>query len=188
MKQNIFTVAALLAAVCCLCVSSAQAQSCAGCGPSKLRVAIDSARAGLSSNFDSDGRVLPKTGFVTPRTTLRKAARDQFSPTPVYAYSTEGLRAGQVHSWNQGQQNAHSWQGGYNTWRFGQPTALVVPPTASYQSTYAWGVGQTRSTPIHHQFGRGAGSFGGTAGGFANAPYFPSNTNQFGYYPVRGSW
>jgi hypothetical protein len=172
MKQNIFAVAALMATVLCLSASSTQAQSC-GCG---------------GATFDTDGRVQPQTGFVNPATSLKLAARDHFSPNPVYAYSTSGMRAGRTHSWNQGQQSLNSWHGGYKTWRYGEPTAVVVPPTASYQSTYAWGVGQTRSTPIHHQFGRGAGSSGGVAGGFQDTPYFPSNTNQFGYYPVRSNW
>ena len=204
MKQNIFAVAALMAAVLCLSTSSAQAQSCVGCG-GKVRRAAGNVRqaagaairgegklatslAGPGAILDAEGRVQPQTSFVNPRAGLKYAARDFFSPNPVYAYSGEGTRAGRTHSWNQSQQSQNSWHGGYNTWRYGQPTAVVVPPTASYQSTYSWGVGQTRSTPIHHQFGRGGGSAGGVAGGLANTPYFPWSTDQFGYYPVRGNW
>ena len=205
MKQNIFAIAALMAAVLCMSASSAQAQSCVGCSGGKVRRAAGAARqalgtairgdgklaqslAGPGPVLDIDGRVLPQTSFVNPRAGLKYAAKDFYSPNPVYAYSGEGTRAGRTHSWNQEQQNAYSWHGGYNTWRFGEPTAAVVPPTASYQSTYSWGVGQTRSNPIHHQFGRGGGSAGGVAGGFANTPYFPWSTDQFGYYPVRGNW
>ena len=190
MKQNIFAVAALMAAVLYLTTSSAQAQHCAGCG-GKVRSAagkLATVLHGGGATFDAEGRVQSQTGFVNPRKGLKLAARDFHSPNPVYAYSGEGTRAGRTHSWNQGQQSANSWHGGYNTWRFGQPTAVVVPPTASYQSTYSWGVAQTRSTPIHHQFGRGAGSSGGAAGGYQNTPYFPWSTDQFGYYPVRGNW
>ena len=197
MKQNIFAAAALMTAVLCLSTSSAKAQSCVGCGGKVKRAAEAVSRArgnvaailnGAGGTIDAEGRVQPQTSFVHPRRGLKLAAQDFFSPNPVYAYSNSGLRAGRTHSWNQGLQNSYSWHGDYNTWRFGQPTAVVVPPTASYQSTYAWGVGQTRSTPIHHQFGRGGGSSGGSAGGFQNTPYFPSNTNQFGYYPVRANW
>ena len=134
-----------------------------------------------------DGMVQPTAKCLHPKQTINNAARDAFSPNPVYAYSNPGLRAGRTHAWNQDQANVYSWHGGYNTWRFGQPTAMVVPPTASYQSSYAWGVGQTRSTSIHHQFGRGAGSSGGIGGG-QNTPYWPYSTNNFGYYPVRASW
>lgn len=162
---------------------------CVGCAGGGVRGAISGVLGNSGSAIvDADGQVQPQTHFIHPRQTIKNAARDAFSPNPVYAYSSAGLRAGHVHAWNQNQANAYAWHGGYNTWRFGQPTALVVPPTASYQTSYAWGVGQTRSTPIHHQFGRGAGSFGGTGGGFQNAPYFPRSTNQFGYYPVRASW
>ncbi len=211
MKQNIF--AALMVAVLCMNISSAQAQDCGqceavavtgnacaggGCGGKVKRAAsvpVRATRAALgvaggnsSAVYDGDGRVQPQTRFVNPQATVIYGARDQFSPAPLYSHSSAGAQAGFVHAWNQSQQNANSWHGGYNSWRYQQPTALVVPPTASYQSTYSWGVGQTRSTPIHHQFGRGGGSFGGDAGGYQNRPYFPWNTNQFGYYPVRANW
>jgi len=166
---------------------------CEGCSAGSRVRGIVSGAAGLirgaqgSPVVGGDGMVQPTAKFLHPRRTLTNAAQDAFSPNPVYAYSNPGLRAGRTHAWNQDQANNYSWHGGHNTWRFGQPTAVVVPPTASYQSSYAWGVGQTRSTPIHHQFGRGAGSSGGV-GGFQNTPYWPRSTNDFGYYPVRASW
>ncbi len=167
---------------------------CEGCNArSKVR-GIVSGAAGLilgpqtGAITGGDGMVQPQAKCLHPKQTLTNAARDAFSPNPVFAYSNPGLRAGRTHAWNQEQANNYSWHGGYNSWRFGQPTALVVPPTASYQSSYAWGVGQTRSTPIHHQFGRGAGSSGGVGGGYQNTPYWPRSTNHFGYYPVRASW
>ncbi len=144
--------------------------------------------AEIGAIVDGDGMIQPQSDLIRPRKTLKNAVRDPFNPNPIYAYSSAGLRAGHVHAWNQTQANAYSWHGGYNTWRFGQPTAVIVPPTASFQSAYAWGVGQTRSTPIHHQFGRAGGSFGGGGSGYQNTPYFPYSTNQFGYYPVRASW
>lgn len=167
---------------------------CEGCHVAAKARRIVSSAAGLilgpetGTVSDGEGMVQPQAKCLHPKQTLTNAARDAFSPNPIYAYSNPGLRAGRTHSWNQDQANVYSWHGGYNSWRFGQPTAVVVPPTASYQSTYAWGVGQTRSTPIHHQFGRGAGSSGGVGGGFQNTPYWPYSTNNFGYYPVRASW
>ncbi len=167
---------------------------CKGCSAGSKVRGIVSGAAGLILGpqtgpiSDGDGMVQPQAKCLHPKQTLTNAARDAFSPNPVYAYSNPGLRAGRTHAWNQAQAQNYSWHGGYNSWRFGQPTAVVVPPTASYQSSYAWGVGQTRSTPIHHQFGRGAGSSGGVGGGFQNTPYWPHSTNNFGYYPVRASW
>ena len=117
------------------------------------------------------------------------AARDGFSPQPFYAYSRSGIDAQRIHQWNASQAAIRPWHGGYNYWQYRAPTALVVPPTAAFQSQYAWGVGQTRSLPIYHQFGfpnPGGGAGGGEE--FANTPYWPMNTNQFGVYPVRGPW
>ncbi len=121
------------------------------------------------------------------------AARDHFSPQPAYAYSRAGIDAQRMHEWNVNQANSHAWHGQYNYWRWQRPTALVVPPTASFQTSYNWGVGQTRSDPIYHQFGLDqggivGGDFGGGGYGFGNTPYWPSSTDQMGVYPVRAPW
>lgn len=122
--------------------------------------------------------------------TLKMAAHNAYSPAPVYTYSNPGVKAQRTNTWNQNQAAGRSWHGEYQNWRWREPTALVVPPTAAYQSSYAWGVGQTRSTPIHHQFGnQGTGMEGGGMGGNAPyTPYNPSSTDQFGIYPVRAPW
>ncbi len=129
-------------------------------------------------------------GFMTPVHSAVMALQNPYSPHPYYTYSCRGIKAGLTHAWNQEQMAVRPWHGGYNYWRWGEPTALVVPPTAAFHSSYAWGVGQTRSTPIHHQFGRNdAGLIGGAGEGmFANTPYWPSSTEQFGIYPVRAPW
>ncbi|MGI9519522.1 MAG: hypothetical protein ACR2NP_20895 [Pirellulaceae bacterium] len=120
------------------------------------------------------------------------AARDHYSPAPLYAYGSGGLDATRFDYWNRQQSSAYSWHGGYNYWRWGSPTALVVPPTAAFQTEYNWGVAQTRSLPIYHQFsqnaGGGMGMVGGGSGMYGNTPYWPSSTSQFGIYPVRGPW
>ena len=108
-------------------------------------------------------------------------------PRPVYAHSRAGRLATNVHEWNQMQMQTYSWHGPYSYHVYGRPTALVVPPTASFQTVYSWGVGNTQSIPIHHQFG----AYGGTVGGGPNypaTPYWPSSTQQFGIYPVRSPW
>jgi hypothetical protein len=117
------------------------------------------------------------------------AAGDRFSPHPVYAYSRTGIDAARVHEWNKFQSQRTPWHGTHNYWQYNRPTALVVPPTAAFQTSYGWGVGQTRSLPINHQFGLpspGGGGVGGDA--FSPAPYMPSNTEQLGVYPVRAPW
>ena len=84
-----------------------------------------------------------------------------------------------------------SW---HSTWydpSEGRPIALVVPPTAEFQSQYGWGVPSSRVAPIYHQFRRpypGPGAVGGSGGGFLPTPNQPSDTVQFGVNAVRGPW
>lgn len=83
----------------------------------------------------------------------------------------------------------HAWHGAYYHQDWGQPLALVVPPTARMQTSWAWGVNQSEMRPIWHQFSRnypGAGF--GTGSGFYPTPQWPSHTDQFGVYYIRGPW
>ena len=205
MTRNVLTYMVALAACTLMASSDLQAQ-CDSCGGSSISIGgkIGSrlgggllqrgggilGGGGGGAGYDQDGMTLPATQFVGPRVTAKAAAKDFFTPHRVYAYSNNGLNAANTHVWNGNQQNVYSWHGGYQNWRWGTPTALVVPPTAGYQSSYAWGVGQTRSTPIHHQFGRGGAAMigGGNGSSFQRTPYWPSSTDQFGIYPVRSPW
>ena len=47
-----------------------------------------------------------------------------------------------------------SWHGAYSNVQWGHPVALIVPPTATMQTEYSWGVGRTQMRPIQHQFAR----------------------------------
>ncbi|MCC9603839.1 hypothetical protein LOC67_25085 [Stieleria sp. JC731] len=81
------------------------------------------------------------------------------------------------------------WHGGYYNQTYGQPVALVVPPTAHMRTNFSWGVSQNHMYPIHHQFGRSApGQGAAAAGAFRPTPHWPSHTDQFGYYYVRAPW
>ncbi len=142
----------------------------------------------LNANCIGNGRL--KKAYPSPISTLRNARRDPFHPAPVFAYGRHGIDATRVQNWNYNQAGQYSWHGNYYHRQWGQPLALVVPPTASYQTRYSWGVGQTTSLPIYHQYGRpnpGGGAGPGGAG-LSPTPYWPSNTDQFGVYPVRGPW
>ena len=82
----------------------------------------------------------------------------------------------------------YNWNRNYAYTDYGQPTALVVPPTAQLQTNWGWGVASSRISRIDHQFQRnypGNGQFGGP---FRPTPVWPSDTTQFGVYPVRGPW
>ncbi|MFK7766851.1 MAG: hypothetical protein AB8B55_06485 [Mariniblastus sp.] len=149
-------------------------------------------RGPIYSGTDAEGMTMTDyTNRISPQKTMLMAARKgRFSPAPVYTFSNPGVLAGRTHGWNQMEAASRPWHGDYSNWRFREPTALVVPPTSSYQTSYAWGVGQVRSTPIHHQFGRQGLGMGGSegGGGFSQTPYHPSSTDQFGLYPVRAPW
>ncbi|HUY36799.1 MAG TPA: hypothetical protein VMV69_28960 [Pirellulales bacterium] len=81
------------------------------------------------------------------------------------------------------------WHGDYYDMMWGEPVALVVPPTADVQTHWNWGVGQTAITPIWHQYRRAyPGPFVPGVKGFLPTPRWPSSTDQFGVYYVRGPW
>jgi hypothetical protein len=81
------------------------------------------------------------------------------------------------------------WHGPYANTEYGQPLALVVPPTAVMHNSWAWGVAQSEMVPIYHQFHRDyfpGASYGGSP--ILPTPVWPSHTDQFGVYPIRGPW
>ena len=83
----------------------------------------------------------------------------------------------------------YSWHGSYYDAAWGCPVAVVVPPTAEYQTNYGWGVGNTRVTPIFKQFHRWyPGNIIGGGGTLMPAPAAPSDTTQMGAYYIRGPW
>lgn len=85
-----------------------------------------------------------------------------------------------------------SWHSPWYDPAEGRPIALVVPPTAEFQTQYSWGVPSSRVAPIYHQFRRpypGPGAIGGGGGmGLLPTPMWPSDTVQFGVNAVRGPW
>jgi hypothetical protein len=87
-----------------------------------------------------------------------------------------------------------SWHAGYYHTEWGAPLALMVPPTARSHTRLSWGVAQSSVEPLYHQFKRpypgppiGAG-YGDGSGSLLPTPRWPSHTDQFGVYPVRGPW
>ena len=91
--------------------------------------------------------------------------------------------------WAMRQANSTSWHGDYYHTAYGRPVALVVPPTATTDSYLSWGVAQTETRPLWHQFRRPyPGDMFGADAMFLPTPHWPSNTDQFGVYYVRGPW
>ena len=87
------------------------------------------------------------------------------------------------------QSQTYPWHGDYYDVAWGMPVAVVAPPTAESQTHLGWGVGATRVTPIQHQFQRdypGPGTYNRSS--FRPTPPWPSSTDQFGDYYIRGPW
>ncbi len=81
------------------------------------------------------------------------------------------------------------WHGQYYYAAWGAPVSLVVPPVSNMQGSMGWGVTQTEMRPIYHQFARPyPGDGAGQGVGFLSTPRWPSHTDQFGVYYVRGPW
>jgi hypothetical protein len=87
-----------------------------------------------------------------------------------------------------------SWHAGYYHTQWGAPLALVAPPQARMQTRWGWGVAQSTMLPLYHQYKRPyPGSVNGDEGGAGSGPLlptprWPSHTDQFGVYYVRGPW
>ena len=164
---------------CGSCASDYCGQGCGGCGDCAARHPDGSLMV----------QCIGKHKYPPAPARFAAAVKDHYSPAPFYAYGKHGLDATRTHAWNINQMNAYPWHGNYYHRQYGTPLALVVPPTAAYQTVYNWGVAQTQSVPINHQFQKPfPGSFGSGAGMFNATPYWPSSTEQFGVYPVRGPW
>ena len=87
------------------------------------------------------------------------------------------------------QSQTYPWHGGYYDAAWGTPVAVVVPPTAESQTHWGWGVGATRVTPIQHQYQRAyPGPSVYNRSWFRPTPPWPSSTDQFGDYYIRGPW
>ena len=81
------------------------------------------------------------------------------------------------------------WHAPYYHTAWGSPVGLVVPPTAQMQTKMGWGVSQSEMVPIYHQLFRAypGDGFGSTTT-FSATPNWPSHTDQFGVYYIRGPW
>ncbi len=84
--------------------------------------------------------------------------------------------------------HATAWNTNYYDPAWGMPEAVVVPPTARWQTNYAWGVGGTRLTRIRARY---QGEVPGPESAYNQRDYLPappqpSDTQQFGVNYVRG--
>lgn len=108
---------------------------------------------------------------------------------------TSELQAGPPHGYNpylyqQYNPHGYTWHGAYANTAYGTPVSLVVPPSAYWQGHYSWGMPASHTSPVYSQFGRWNGTVNdyGVQGYPLPTPLFPSHTDQFGVYYVRGPW
>jgi hypothetical protein len=106
----------------------------------------------------------------------------------AWGLTTQASRAENPQAYAYRQARVLPWHNGFYDPYWGEPIALVVPPNAEFQANYGWGVGGTRVAPIYHQFGRPFPGYGGGYGNFVPTPNWPSDTQQFGVYYIRGPW
>ena len=90
------------------------------------------------------------------------------------------------YAWKRSQ--VYTWHGQHRYTQWGMPVALVMPPTAGMTTEHGWGVTNTRIRRVDHQFYRDHLGPGQGHSGYRSTPYWPSDTTQFGVYPVRGPW
>ena len=162
--------------------------------------------ASSCSNDCSDSASLNDGGGATPRHRLLQALRAHHGAhrqhCGTYPFNV-GCRPGHQPlvdcwakaDWMAAQEAAvRSWHAGYYHTTWGAPVALVVPPTARMQTRWGWGVAQSTMSPLYHQFERpypgssvGQG-YGSGVMPLRPTPHWPSHTDQFGVYYVRGPW
>lgn len=102
--------------------------------------------------------------------------------------AAEATSPASPYMWPVYRSQSYNWNSNYAHIQYGQPVAMVVPPTANLQSNWGWGVSSSRVSRIEHQFGRNYPGAGPHGGPFRNTPVWPQDTTQFGVHYVRGPW
>lgn len=116
----------------------------------------------------------------------KRAQRAQHYPGPHRTYRSSSDKQTRYFAGQCRGVQYRSWHGNYYHTEYGAPVALVMPPTAEYTTNMGWGVGNTRVTRICHQFARPyPGPYSGGGNMLRPTPAWPSDTTQFGVYPVR---
>ncbi len=124
--------------------------------------------------------------FLTTLLALLTAGPSLADPAIKVPMDRRGLHGDRIHCCGRDP----SWSGAYYDQTFGAPVALVIPPTAEMQTHMGWGVGSTYITPNCPQFSRiyPGGGYTYDRRAYLGTPPWPSSTDQFGVYYVRGPW
>jgi len=177
------------------CLAIAMALSTSSARGQKLDKTLDAGDAAVNGSKDyGKGDGIPITMEGGGRIHgMDKASREARKAERQYYHSLKGNKAQYAqfaHQWNMYHAMQTPWNGPYYHTEWGRPLALVVPPTAAMQTRWGWGVGQTTATPIYHQFARPyPGPYEQDPNmQFSPTPWWPSHTDQFGVYYIRGPW
>ena len=81
-----------------------------------------------------------------------------------------------------------AWNGSYYSPAVGVPQALIVPPQCVTQTSLGSTIGGSHVNFVCPQFRRDYPAGSTYQGTFQPAPVWPSDTQQMGYYYVRGPW
>jgi hypothetical protein len=106
----------------------------------------------------------------------------------VIAVSLTECASAVPYNWPIRRARYYDWNKRFVHTAYGQTMALVVPPTATLQTNWGWGVSSSRLQRLDHQFQRNYPGDGPFGVGTRTTPYWPSDTTQFGVYYVRGPW
>jgi hypothetical protein len=82
----------------------------------------------------------------------------------------------------------NAWNGAYYAPEVGVPQALVVPPHSFKQTSLGSTLGASHADFVCPQFRRDYPAGSTYLRTFQPAPVWPSDTQQMGYYYVRGPW
>ena len=111
-----------------------------------------------------------------------------FALTAGWGIDAVAQNRAHINQWPLVRARQYNWNANYAHVQYGQPVAMVVPPTVQLQTQWGWGVGSSRLSRLDHQFGRnwpGQGPFGAP---YQPQPVWPQDTAQFGVYHARGPW
>jgi hypothetical protein len=163
----------------------------------KLLLAVINAVAVAGSAFaqeplrlpEPDAKALPRSGGVVIELGEEEVQGRKVSGPRVHAKDGHGHHSAAVDPIFGGYPYSGGWHAGYHHPLWDRPVALVVPPTANYQTIWSWGVSTTQITPIYPQYGGPVyGMPGDFPGPYRTMPYWPWDTRQFGVYYIRGPW
>ena len=103
--------------------------------------------------------------------------------------TAQAKKRDRIKQWERERANATPWNGAYRHQAYSTPLAVIVPPTATTYRSLGWGVSKNVVSPLYHQFQLGAPRARKAGyGPYKSLPMYPSSSDQYGAYYIRGPW